>query len=230
MMRERGGRLVDRYIDRQLRGLLGERAIDATIWRDLRQYEVIALAVIEQFWHIEVRGGEDYWHLLLPPRGDSTPDTLARGAAQVVERLGDEAGTSAAAFVLHPQLWSPAYTAWRGGSGGPGQFARARLLVSIAEHVIHHAPPPDLVARLAGRLQSLCAATGAEGYPDFAACLGWLAAIDEVAYTTMRDLAQDTRWAELALRLSHMADAAAPLDLAVLRAQWALATGDARGR
>lgn len=127
MMRERGGRLVDRYIDRQLRGLLGERAIDATIWRDLRQYEVIALAVIEQFWHIEVRGGEDYWHLLLPPRGDSTPDTLARGAAQVVERLGDEAGTSAAAFVLHPQLWSPAYTAWRGGSGGPGQFARARF-------------------------------------------------------------------------------------------------------
>jgi Domain of unknown function (DUF4132)/Family of unknown function (DUF5724) len=169
----------------ELKAMLGAAAADAALWRDIRRFEAAALPAINAAWNLAELDYREMWTVIHP--GDEAGRALYRQRCDEVRRairasLGDEImSRCAAAFLLHPQLWQPAYGRERVYPHGYQASVQAQVLRELAADHLRQKPPHDWVARVSQRLMTLCTAMDTGGPPDLGDCVGFLLAEGESA-------------------------------------------------
>ncbi len=157
----------------EFQALLGHAAIDDTLWQDVHRFISTTLVVADEVWQLRQRD-DVALRTMTYHRDEVERAEFARQCGEIVQQLwlmlGREAAArSAAAVLLHPQCWQPAY------DGAYQSFYRrqalALLVRSVAEHCVALQPPRDWLQRLGQRLHDLGSVARLNDAASFLSCI-----------------------------------------------------------
>ncbi len=167
----------------EFQALLGHAAIDNTLWQDVHRFISTTLKLADEVWQLQERDDVDLRSMTYH-RDDAERAEFARHCDMLVQQLISALGTEevarcAAAALLHPQCWQPAY------DGAYQSYYRrqalAGLVRAVAEHCVGRHRPRDWAQRLGQRLYDLCAVPRLGDASTFADCIDHLLSSPEVA-------------------------------------------------
>src|SRR6185295_4161551 len=151
------------------------------LWYDLRLFESTALPIVDTTWDLQNLEQAPAWQIIHPHGEAARAQSAARCAAAALaiqSALGSTTTSRcAAAFLLHPQLWQPAYT--HGRHYYDHGYVQSALLGRVAAACLEQQLPTDWAAWLCKRIMSLCGAANVGGGADLDICVQYLLACDE---------------------------------------------------